>query len=534
MNRSQFGLAPKFSITKVADNTSLTNLQLMNWFSQGPFTSNYIYGFASNGRLFRALAGDTVWSEQRNVNASYSSHGNGLIFDQKNRLLYANDQYLGKTDDGSAFTDNWKDFTLTYTGYRPMDTYEDWVAIGNQYQVALLNVTDDSFNTNALNLPSGFSIRCLKSGKNGILIGANFNSRGALILWDAFSVRSIAPWIWRNKNIQSIIPTDDGWIVITQNEIFLTDGYSVSPILQDFPDYLPNDVSIINSLGPQGADIQGNKLNFWGVGSRFNRQKGGLYTLNLATKLLEFMPIPNGATNGVTGGALYSDNTNYTYLSYKSATPDAKYIGVITNSPIAAPYLITEQLGNLSDDEKVAEGVKLTLGVSSYQINTPDLTFNVSVKICNARRNIFGRGVTRAVSTSADVLKIDGSIATANGINKAQVGDEITILEGVNAGLIRHVTAIANAGTNTETWTLDSVLPSMTETGINVNVSPFKLAKKFTLSSISELKELYFDIQNRIKGKKFFVKVLLENLPTGFMPELKSGQFIYDDLGVRR
>ena len=532
MQRSQFGIAPKLSIATAVTNADLGNLQLINWFSQGQFSGNkYVYGFGENGRLYKASAGNTVWTEERTV--GISSHGNGMIFDQTNRLLYANDQYLGKTTDGSTFTDNWKDFTITTTDLRPMDTYEDWVVIGNQYQIALLNVTDDSFNANALNLPTGFNIRCIKSGKNGILIGANFNNRGALILWDAFSIRSIAPWIWRTRNIQSITPTDDGWIVITQNEIFLTDGYSVQPILPDFPDYLQNDLSIINDILPQGAEVQGNNLLFLGRSNRYNRQKAGLYRLNLTTKLLDFIPIPNGVTFNAFGGAIFSDNGNFTHLSFKSTLPDTKLIGVLSNSPIAHPYLISEPLGQ-TDNEKVAEGVKLTFGVSSYQPTTTDITFDVLVKVCNARRNIFGRGQTRAVSTSADVLKIDGSIAEANGMNKAQVGDEVTILEGINAGQVRHILSIANQGTNTETWTLDSVLPNMTETLVNMNVSPFKLAKKFTLSNVSELIELFFDVQNRIKGKKFFVKILLENLPAGFMPELKGGQFIFDDLGIKR
>src|SRR5882724_3451809 len=420
MQRSQFGITAKLSIGIAATNATLGNLQTINWFSQGLFGANkYVYGFASDGRLYRASAGNIVWTEERNVGVS--AHGNGLIFDQNNRLLYANDQYLGMSTDGVTFTDNWKDFTITTTDFRPMDTYEDWVVIGNQYQIALLNVTDDSFNANGFNLPSGFKVRCIKSGKNGVLIGANFNNRGALILWDTFSTRSISPWIWKNRNIQSIVPTDDGWIVFTQNQIFFTDGYSVRPLLEEFPDYLPNDLTIINDILPQGAELQGDNLLFWGRQTRYNRQKAGLYTLNLSTKLFTCIPVPNGATVNVFGGAIFSDGSSYTHLSFISVSPNTKFIGVLSNTPIAKPFLITEQLGQ-GDDEKAAEAVKLTFGVSSYQTITPDMTFDVSVKICNARRNIFGQAVTRAASTSADVIKVDGSISSSSGINRAQKG----------------------------------------------------------------------------------------------------------------
>jgi hypothetical protein len=533
MHRSQFGIVPGWNISADVDNSILTNLVNNNWFAQGNLGgTNYIYAFDSAGRLYRTQLGFTSWSEQRFISAP-SSHGNGLIFDQKNRLLYANDQWLGMSTDGSAFTDLWKDFTLSTTDFRPMDTYEDWVVIGNKNQVALLNVTDDSFNANALNLPSGFNIRCIKSGKNGILIGANFNNRGVLLLWDAFSVRSIAPWIWRNRNIQSIVPTDVGWIVITQQEILLTDGYSVQPILSKLPDNAVNSLSVINSVLPQGADVIGGSLAFWGQAAQFNRQQGGLYILNLTSKLFEFVPVSNGCTVGITGGAIFFDNSNSTHLSYITNTPNQKFLGRLGNSNASRAIIITEQIGQ-TDNEKTAEGVKLSLGVSSMQTLTPNITFDISVKVSNARRNIFGWGVTNATSGAGNLLQVDGSISSGSSVNKGQAGDEVTILEGVNAGQVRHILSIANQGTNTETWTLDSALPNNTEGSIHFNVSPFKLARKFSLSNISELKELYFDVQNKIKGKKFFAKILLENLPSGFMPEIKSGQFIYDDLGVKR
>ncbi|SRR5216684_2175395 len=532
MHRSQFGVTPGWNIAADVDNGTLTHLVSNNWFAQGIFSgTGHIYAFDAGGRLYKTTLGSASWSEEHL--SGVSSHGNGLIFDQKNRLLYANDQQLGMTSDGVTFTDNWKDLTLSTTDFRPMDTYEDWVVIGNANQVALLNVTDDSIATDALDFPSGFNVRCIKSGKNGILIGANFNNRGVLILWDAQSVRSIAPWIWRNRNIQSIVPTDSGWIVITQQEILLTDGYSVQPLVSKLPDNFINTISIINSVLPQGADILAGNLVFWGLSAQFNRQQGGLYILNPNSKLLEFVPVSNGCTNGVTGGAILFDNKNTTHLSYITSNPSKNYLGSLTNSNPSRAFLISEQLGQ-SDNEKVAEGVKLSFGVSPSQTTTPNLTFDVSVKICNARRNIFGWGVTNGSSAQPNLIQIDGSLSAGSSINKAQVGDEITILEGVNASQVRHVASIANQGTNTETWTLDSALPSDTEGSVHLNISPFKLAKKFSLSNISELKELYFDVQNRIKGKKFFVKILIENLPTGFLPELKSGQFIYDELGVKR
>jgi hypothetical protein len=255
--------------------------------------------------------------------------------------------------------------------------------------------------------------------------------------------------------------------------------------------------------------------------------------VNLDSGLYEFVPVSNNVTAGVTGGAVFFDNNNSVHLSYTTVTPSAKFIGQLINTNPSSAVHISEQLGQ-SGNEKVAEGVKWSLGISSHQTLTPAITFDISVKIANARRNLFGWGLTNAMSGSANLLQVDGSLSSGSGINKAQLGDEVTILEGINAGQVRHISNIANQGTNTETWTLNSALPNNTEGSIHFNVSPFKLAEKFSLSNISELKELFFNIQNRIKGKKFLVKTLIENMPAGLMLELKDGQFIYDELTLKK
>jgi hypothetical protein len=617
MNKSLFGITPKWKISSSGDSSTLTLLQLINWFTQGQLGgTSYDYAFDAGGWIYRSTLGLTTWNSL--YKPAGANHGNGAIFDQKNRFLYATDRYLGyydgtgsdyitgsvnttsgspnivgvgtswdathvgktiqlsgdpnvyrvasvtdathlaldsnynQTGTGSSYTifkswtDQWKDFgsTLTTTDFRPMDTYEDWVVIGNKNQVALLNITDDSFNANGLNLLSGFNIRCIKSGRTGILIGANFNNRGVLILWDAYSTRSIAPWIWRNANIQCIVPTDDGWIVFTTKGIYETNGYSIQPLMPKLPDDIANSTTILANLLPQGADIINNKLVFWGSFGDHNRKKAGLYVLDLETKLMEFVRVSNGCTYGVTGGAVFFDNNYSTQLSYTTSTPNTKFIGRLLNSAPTQAHLISQQLGQGQNqsmmlqqttahgqNEKVAEGVKFTFGLNNVPTSISTQTFDASVKVYNFKRQLYTYAQTRAASTSADVLKIDG---TQVQYNKAQVGDEVTILHGVNAGQVRHITSIANQGTNTETWTLDSVLPNNTEINILMNVSPFRLAHKFTSVNLSQLQELFFDVQDRIRGKKFLVKLLLDNISTDLEIELKEGQFIYNDLGLKR
>lgn len=530
MTKSQFGVVPNWSIAKEKDNSDLTGMTLVNWFAQGKVSTNKNFAFDSGGQLFSVSLGGTSWASIRTV-SGVNSHGNGLIVDQTNRLLYANDRYLGKTSDGSSFTDNWQDFGASYetTDLRPMDIFEDWVVIGNVNNVALLNVTDDSFNNIALNLPSGYIVRCIRAGRSGILIGLNFNNRGAVLLWDAFSDRSIAPWIWYNANIKSIIPYGDGWIVITSRGIYQTNGYSSTPLIETMPDARKNKASILSNILPQGAEIIENYLAFWGNFGDYNRQLGGLYLMNLDTKLFEFAPVSNGVTYAVTGGAVFFDNTFTTHLSYTTDNPAKKFIGRLDNANPSRAQFITEPLG-IGTNDKIAEGAKFSIDLHSKQTTTPAITFDMTVKVASLKRNIWNYAQTKSASTQADVLKIDATLFTYT----ATVGDEVTILEGVNAGQVRHITSIASAGTSNEQWTLDSVLTTNTEINVNISVSSFKLVKKYSNSNLTALKDLYFDISNKLRGKRFLIKVLLENMASNLELEITDGQFIYDDKGTQK
>src|SRR5882724_8757742 len=236
MNKSQFGIVPGWNIQKVKDDADLASLKLINFFTQGNFGStNYVYGLDAQGSAFRSELGLTSWALQ--YKAGGNNSGNGIFFDQKNRLLIATDRYLVKGDgsadyaDGTvavsngsnavvgtgttfvagmvghrfliagdtdfytvatftdathitlnttytgtggsgltytiftSFTEQWKDFGASYetTALRQMDNYEDWVCIANDNAVAVLNVTDDSFNNIALSLPAGYKVRCVRA-----------------------------------------------------------------------------------------------------------------------------------------------------------------------------------------------------------------------------------------------------------------------------------------------------------------------------------------------------------------------------------
>lgn len=517
MTPGQFGLEANLSIIQESTSDSPDRF---NWFTE---YDSIPHAIDITGKIFNRISGD--WNIARTP--SNAGTGNGLITDQTGRLLYAQNQYLGMYD--GSWHDSWKDFVTLTAEFRPMDLYEDWVVIGNGNAVAVLNVTDESFSEDALTLPSGFVVRAIISNKSGILIGANVGGRSVIFLWDAQAPRSISEWIWSDHKIQSICKYGSRWVVTTSKEQFITDGYSTTP-LPTFPDTLEQ--TDIYRCIPAGTLAIGNKLFTANtdVNLSLNRLKNGLWTQDLTTGMFSFAPVANGCTADMVMGALFNDSSFHTYISYSTNKPDGNFVGRVEKSSPSQATFISPRLGQ-GTNPKVAEGLKVDVtNVPTTKTILSSRSFKIAVKIYNFKRPLWGFGSTNNASTDENKLKVAGNSA---GFNNAKIGDEVTILSGVNAGQIRHITAITGQNSANEVWTLDSDLPELTESDVLLNVQPFQLvsSKTITLNDYAELTDLYFDIKNKIKGKKFLAKVVLTDI-TNLSLAIPSLTFIYDDKGV--
>jgi len=420
------------------------------------------------------------------------------------------------------WTDNWKDLGAEYLISKPIETYEDWTLIGYNNKIALINTTDDSFTLDGFTMPSSFVINNIKSGKTGVLVGANFNNQSIVALWDCYSDRSIAPWIWLNSPIKSIVKYNGNWIVITSNGIYLTNGYTITTIKERFVNsFIKQD--LLSSLLPQGADVLGDKLMFFPA-EGYTKDKFGVFILDIVNKKFEFSAVSNKVTYNGESGVIFIDSNLRIHLSYGTTIPSRYVAAILTNdTPTKAQYIVESGRG---DNKKIAHGINLNIAPSSYEYEKKNLTFNLSAKIYNFERPLWGFAKQKQIGTELNKITING--VTDDGHCLARVGDEVTILEGANAGEIRHITAISGSGTDPEVWTLDSNLPYVMELNAKVGVSPFEFIKKYTYSSLTEFKEVYFNIQNKTKGKKFLLKFTLDNIEIPI--EIKGGQFIYDNL----
>lgn len=433
----------------------------------------------------------------------------------------------------ASWSTEWKDFgssiTLNSEGNDvnfATETYEDTVLIGRGSNVVSLNTLTDSITTDAspaFTLPTGFDILAIRKGVNGVLIGSNFQRKGVLVLWDNFSDRSIAPWIELPDRLVSVSKYNGGWIIITSREVFFTDGYSLTPIKRFFLD--SNKTVFAASLVPQNSVVVEDQLHFIGNYTASGKRRAGLYKMDLSSKskLLEFYPRADLDQYNTKLKSIFYDAGNGNGRLFAGTTTGIDYLLTDSEPPVAV--YISSPAGK-GENFKHAEAIKLNLGVAPQNSEKQSpYSFKVIAKICPLEKQLFNVGVVK--TTMADTTHV---VVNESTYHIASVGDEIEFLDGESAGYSRNITGITGSGTATATYTLDRAVPTVVSANYHFFITPFRLIKMKEYTNVSVMPEVYFDIKNRPKGKKFLIKIEIEaaNVPI----ELRPFVFVYDDLGV--
>ncbi len=421
--------------------------------------------------------------------------------------------YTGSTASGlsyrifSEWNDLWQDAGSSKTGYewfKPI-AFEGDVIFPRQDRLARLNGTDGSFSTDSaalLNLPDPFYYRCGAAGANGILFGieATVGSSSFLILWDNRSLRSIAPWIRLRSRVQAIEAYESGWLVITEQEILYTNGYAVRTLSDGYETKLGNDSFAVD---PTGAAVVDKRLVIANRIGGHTKKRSGLYVYDIEGDSYDYVAPLGGHTYDVTPGALFVDVDKAVNVSYQTAEPAKRYLCVLSDEAAPAASVISQPLA-LTGNSKSLAGVKADLAVSE---GGDTISGTISAKVAALNRRLFGLQKAKIAGSSTTAITVDGTA-----LSDVQVGDEVTVMEGANAGLVRHITAITGGGTSTEVWTLSSAITANIEADCHLSVAPFRLVSGKTFSSATELRDVYFNCPNSYEGKRWLVKLVCEGL----------------------
>jgi hypothetical protein len=534
MSPTLFGTGTVFSMVSKASSAVLTGLGQIKHIA---VLGGFMFLQDDSGQIWKeATVGGYDFAKVR----SPGGNGSGMFADQYGNLFYScgtSNNQLGKYD-GTALT--WNDtFQTLSSGQHPMDWYEDLILIANTSTVSCL-FSDGSFSLAAFSLPTELTITAIRSGPTGILIGANMGNRGAIILWDGNALRSKVPWKWVTGNILSIEPYGENWLVKTDRQVLITNGITIKEFFGIFDDPLTFHPYSSALVLPQQMTFVNDVLFFtitasFGDVSQFGKKKPGLYLYFMTRKAWCYIPVPTGEKINIVVNAVYFDiQNNRIVVSYSNNTTN--FLAAVVNQAPTTAQFISEETGlgrikyqrvYFGPTDKTLEGVVLNLGLLNSATEATPLSFNVSLKVYNFRRQLWGHAKTSASLLFPGQIQIDG---TQTGSYDAQIGDEVTILEGVNAGFIAHITNIAYDGLYNETWNLDRLPTYNTEIDMNVQVQPYKLVTRQTFTTLSELKNVFFSV-NGIKGKQFLLKVVFDGIQSGLALELQTSYFVFNDIG---
>jgi hypothetical protein len=535
---SLFGTGTQYSIINKRDSTVVTGMGNIKYFALGPGGAMFAQDDAGH-----ILKEQTPGAFDFTIVRSPGGNGCGLMGDQYGNLFYAcgsSNNQLGKYD-GTTWNDTYQSFSISTQ--HPMDWYEDNRLFADGPNIALLDASN-VFNDSAFTLPSEMTIVAVKSGPTGILIGANLGYQGYIILWDGNALRAKTPWKRVKGQILSIEQFDTNWIVKHQRGVVVTNGVTVKPLFGTFDDPLSFKSYDNSNVLPQQMIVVNNTLIFGitahssGMSYEFGKMKPGIYLYSLTLHTWNYIPVPTGNTITLNIGALFADinYNNRVLVSYRDTQLGNNYIAQLINVPPSKAQYISEVVGVgrihyqrlfFGPTDKTAEAVVLNLNPLNSATDAETLTFNVALKIYNFKRQLWGHATTNASITGNNLLQIDGTSASNY---DAQVGDEVTILDGVNAGSIAHITAIANDAASNETWTLDTTFANQTENAVHLQVQPFVLVKKQTFTGLQSLKNIFWSV-NGIKGKQFLSKFVYDGMGTNLAVEMQTSYFVFDDIG---
>ena len=432
-----------------------------------------------------------------------------------------------------AWKDQWKDFgtALTQTDsdggrrFVACETYEDTVLFMRANYLTSLNTLTDSITTDAspaFTMPTGFDGVTLHRGTNGILLGYNFQRKGVLVLWDNYSDRSVAPWIDLPDRPISLSKYNGGWLVITAREIYYTNGYSLELLASKM---IGMDITpLASQRSPQTSCVIEDDLYFIGDFDLHGKRRHGVYRFNIGRKLLEFIPRESLDVYNASIRSLYYAPGDGSGRVYAGMEDRAGYVS-LEEAPAVAAF-VSAPVGR-GENAKVAQAVKLDIGLPlSYSGQEASVSATVVVKAMPLVGRHHTHSEVKTTQTVANQIVVNESTQPV-----AAVGDEIEFLEGPNAGYTRNITAKSGSGA-TVTYTLDRALPALADAGDKLFVSKYQLVAAKAFTSVTEFKPdlLWFDIQNRLKGKKFLVKVEIEGATVPL--EVRPIQFVYDDTGI--
>ncbi len=416
------------------------------------------------------------------------------------------------------FDDDWKDIGAADTlDRRPVGRFEDYSFVGNDNMVGGYKETDGSdwkagtSGDTWITLPTGFKIVDFSTILTGAgyrcLIAANKENEGIIFVWDVPDT-TFERKIKCNEKIRKL----EGNLVGLESGIYKTDAYSINK--GDPVGVLPDDDGDLRSADFKIYDmkIKENLLIVTADCNQYNRNRSGIWVLDVNTKDWFYLLPSNYGTKGMKFGAIFISSTWRILVSHDYNNGAIDLIGTSVN-PRGNYYQFIYSPSNHGIGKKLI-GKELKLGISfknkDYYLKST-MILDIIVRYYDFTRPFLQYGQLAAAST-IDKITISDSLGIP------QVGDRIEIIKknAANqkdvAGAPRDITAVALAASK-YTCTLADDLPiaidaTTASAALDVVINPLKKIKKISITTLAvDLKDLVISLKDLPEFRKMMFEI---------------------------
>lgn len=419
----------------------------------------------------------------------------------------ANDEFIAWQDDRFDTNLTKGAWQLNQTQWvKQFRQYGDQYLFTNGNYLGIISADESTVDATYKQLPAKHQALCMGVNNEQILVSANFNGKGVILLWDG------ATDGWNNilkfdVPITSLTTYNSGYVFVAQGNVYFTDGYQIQKL------YGLNSTRVLASNTLSAAShnalvINQEILYCANINTDLNFIEKGVYALDLSNVNNGFTLIKQVNTSRVNGSP-YSLALNNRFSQFQSLeVGGGGFVNFISQGAGNAQYRDKSfiLIASLPEPRKITGvGLNLSRYLKSYSddINTPK-TRSVQVSIGDGNRGLISYAQTTATGLNANTLTVNGTLYTNN-----EVGDEIFLKDDSYYGERTFITEITGKGTSAELWSISPSLtvpsPAQSDTFKTIRVK--KLDRK-TVNYNDLNKEFLFINSGGILSNKIFIEVV--------------------------
>lgn len=422
-------------------------------------------------------------------------------------------------DEIIVWDDNKYDIAITKQNWQQASTYwakqiklyGDVYYFTNGNYIGKILGDESTVTDNFKQLPYKHQALALEINNDKILVSANFNGKGSLLLWDGDSDG------WNNrlpfdKPINALYPYQSGWVFVSNGEVYYTDGYQLQTIYGD------NSKKLETSFEPikvNGLAVYENILYICNSTSDTNFTESGVYAIDLSNPNNGFTLIKcaindrDGASPSCFGVINRFSNTSEIQVAGDYFCNSIRYGGVNgTRRDKTAIFYV-----NLKKPLKIrAIGLNIARPLNQYNYdNFGALSRDIQVSLGDGKRGLIGYAYTTTTGFYGTTLIINGTQVKNN-----EIGDQFFSVNETYYGDRGEITNITGKGESGELWTITPSVSPVSQTSSSLKMLRVKSLGKKKVSYTNVKDELIFSNPNSsFLSNKIFIELCLFGQDSG-------------------